>query len=188
MKTPDFAFGGRLALDLTWTLRYRTVAPTELLARPADLRRWISLAVAPAHRAVTPDLLGEAVRLREAIHDCALATTAGRSPTGADRAVINAWAAQPPPIVRLDVGGGHTVVLRPDAEAESALAAVAVDAVHLLGVRDGRLRICAGPSCSLLFHDDSRPGRRRWCSADRCGNRVNTTAYRRRRTTTARNP
>ena len=33
-----FQFGGRLSLDLTWTLRYRAVDPTELLLTPADLR------------------------------------------------------------------------------------------------------------------------------------------------------
>jgi len=27
-QVPDFAFGGRLSLDLTWTLRYRAVWPT----------------------------------------------------------------------------------------------------------------------------------------------------------------
>ena len=39
-----------------------------------------------------------------------------------------------------------------------------------------RVRTCAG--CSLLFIDRSRPGRRRWCSMDRCGNRDKTARYR----------
>ena len=64
---------------------------------------------------------------------------------------------------------------------ESALAAVALDAVELLSLDDGRLRLCEGPGCSLVFYDSSRPGTRRWCSTERCGNRVNTTTYRRRR-------
>jgi hypothetical protein len=79
-------------------------------------------------------------------------------------------------------------VLRPGAEAESALATVAVDAVELLGAGDGRLRLCEGPGCSLLFHDGSRPGRRRWCSTERCGNRFNTATYRRRRAGAEPNP
>lgn len=70
-----FQFGGRLSLDLTWTVRYRSIAPMELLTGPDDLASW----------------------------------------------------------------------------------------------------------CSLLFHDSSRPGRRRWCSTSRCGSRVNTQAHRRRR-------
>lgn len=176
-----FAFGGRLSLDLTWTLRYRAVAPTELLVHPADLRRWISVAVAPLRAPTDPALLPEVVRLREAIHAAARAVVDGGPVRERDRRIVNDWAARPAPYVRLDRGGGSTVLLRPGAEVESALAAVAADAVDLLSTRDGRLRACEGPACSLLFHDASRPGRRRWCSTERCGNRVNTTTYRRRR-------
>jgi len=176
-----FAFGGRLSLDLTWTLRYRAVAPTELLVRPEDLRRWISAAVAPVRAPVDPGLLPEALRLREAIHAAARAVVDDDLVRERDRRTVNDWAARPSPFVRLDRSGGTTVLLRPGAEVESALAAVAADAVDLLATRDGRLRVCEGPACSLLFHDASRPGRRRWCSTERCGNRVNTTTYRRRR-------
>ena len=35
-----------------------------------------------------------------------------------------------------------------------------------------RLRCCSGEACILWFWDSSRGGRRRWCSMDRCGNRV----------------
>jgi len=177
----DFAFGGRLCLDLTWTLRYRSIAPTEVLREPADLGRWITVALAPMTEPVAPGLLGEAVRLREAIHAAARAVIAGRAIARADRAVINETAMAPGPQHRLDTNGEVAVDLRPGAEVESALAAIATDAIELLATRDGRLRACAGPDCSLLFHDSSRPGRRRWCAAARCGNRVNTAAYRRRR-------
>ena len=184
MSVPDtdFAFGGRLALDFTWTLRYRTVAPTELLARPSDLRRWISLAVAPVRTPVRPEHLAEAVRLREAVYAGALARIDRRVVPIAVRTVINQWASRPPPTLRLDPNDRTVATLRPGDEVESGLAAVARDAVVLFADRDGRLRKCAGPDCSLVFYDASRPGRRRWCAADRCGNRVNTSAYRRRRT------
>ncbi|HEV8279312.1 MAG TPA: CGNR zinc finger domain-containing protein [Streptosporangiaceae bacterium] len=33
-----------------------------------------------------------------------------------------------------------------------------------------RIRQCAGPACSLVFGNTSRPGRRRWRSMERCGN------------------
>jgi predicted RNA-binding Zn ribbon-like protein len=32
-----------------------------------------------------------------------------------------------------------------------------------------------------MFIDHSRPGRRRWCSMERCGNRAKTARYRQRR-------
>ena len=65
--TEPFRLGGRLSLDLTWTLRYRRVAPTELLVRPADLRRWVTTAVAPTHEPADPELLAAAIDLREAV-------------------------------------------------------------------------------------------------------------------------
>ena len=43
-----------------------------------------------------------------------------------------------------------------------------------------RVRECAGPECRALFLDTSRPGSRRWCSMDFCGNRVKKDAMRAR--------
>jgi predicted RNA-binding Zn ribbon-like protein len=180
-RESGFQFGGRLSLDLTWTLRYRSVSPTELLATPADLDEWISTAVAPVRQLADHGDLASAIELREAIHAGAASRIAGEDIGRGIRGLINDWAARPAPFRSL---GGHADApshLRPGAEVESALAAVALDAVDLLGSDDGRLRRCEGPGCSLLFHDSSRPGTRRWCSTERCGNRVNTTTYRRRR-------
>lgn len=177
-----FQFGGRLSLDLTWTLRYRAVAPTDLLATPDDLQRWISTAVGPVPGAVTADHLTAAVGLREAIYSAAMAVVDGRRLRATDRELLNKWAARPAAFRRLDRSGRAETALRPDDPVGSALAAVALDAADLLAADDGRLRLCEGPGCSLVFHDASRPGRRRWCSTERCGNRVNTAAYRRRQT------
>jgi predicted RNA-binding Zn ribbon-like protein len=175
-----FRFGGRLSLDLTWTLRYRRVAPREMLERPTDLRRWISLAIAPVRGPIDDGALEAAIALRESVFRAAMDTIDGRPPRRTDRARINDWAARPGPFRTLTGTHSSATTLRPAAEAESALAAIAIDAVDLLAAQDGRLRRCEGPDCALLFHDASRPGRRRWCSTERCGNRVNTTAYRRR--------
>ncbi len=35
-----------------------------------------------------------------------------------------------------------------------------------------RVRRCANPECGWLFLDDSRAGKRRWCSMSACGNRA----------------
>jgi predicted RNA-binding Zn ribbon-like protein len=181
-RESGFQFGGRLSLDLTWTLRYRSVDPTELLATPADLDDWITTAVAPVRHLAAHGDLASAIELREAIYAGAASRIAGEDIDRGIRGLINDWAARPAPFRSL---GGHADApsqLRPGAEVESALAAVALDAVDLLASGDGRLRRCEGRGCSLLFHDASRPGTRRWCSTERCGNRVNTTTYRRRRT------
>lgn len=157
------------------------MTPTELLAEPTDLGRWIAEALAPVTEPVFPELLADAVRLREAIHDAARRVVDARRVRPADRATINGFAARPAPFTELGHGGVAMVRLRAGSQVESALAAVALDAVDLLSRDDGRLWACEGPACSLLFHDASRPGRRRWCAAQRCGNRVNLAAHRRRR-------
>lgn len=36
----------------------------------------------------------------------------------------------------------------------------------------GRVRACAGADCGALFLDTSRPGTRRWCSMNTCGNKA----------------
>lgn len=43
-----------------------------------------------------------------------------------------------------------------------------------------RLRVCANPHCGLLFYDDSRTHRRRWCSMAVCGNRSKVATFARK--------
>lgn len=179
---PDFRFGGRLSLDLTWTLRFRAVRPTELLVEPDDLRRWLEAVGLPTAAVPTPHDLRIVRALREAIHDAVAAVVDGGTVTAADRLLINRCAAHATPVPRLDEDGSAGTWVPDGRAVRAASSMVARDAIDLLaGVGDGRLRRCAGPQCSLLFHDDSRPGTRRWCSTERCGNRVNTRAYRARR-------
>lgn len=61
------------------------------------------------------------------------------------------------------------------------LAAIARSAAELIseGASD-RLRVCSNPSCGLLFYDNSRTRRRRWCSMSICGNRHKVAAFSRR--------
>jgi predicted RNA-binding Zn ribbon-like protein len=64
-------------------------------------------------------------------------------------------------------------------DATAALSTLARDAIDLFGgPLAGRVRECAADNCGLLFVDTSRPGRRRWCSMERCGNRAKVRAYR----------
>lgn len=56
-------------------------------------------------------------------------------------------------------------------DAPAALSVLARDAIDLFGgPLARRVRVCAAEDCGLLFVDASRPGRRRWCSMQRCGN------------------
>jgi predicted RNA-binding Zn ribbon-like protein len=61
------------------------------------------------------------------------------------------------------------------------LAAIARSAAELLAEGpSARLRVCSNPTCGLLFYDNSRTRRRRWCSMSRCGNRHKVAAFSRR--------
>jgi len=64
---------------------------------------------------------------------------------------------------------------------EWLLAAIARSAAELLadGARQ-HLKQCANPDCRILFYDDSRTHRRRWCSMALCGNRHKVAAFARR--------
>jgi len=55
--------------------------------------------------------------------------------------------------------------------------------VHSLGPE--RFRSCAAPDCRGAFIDTSRPGRRRYCMPDLCGNRVNVANHRARKGSTS---
>ncbi len=51
-------------------------------------------------------------------------------------------------------------------------------------VREGewkRLKACRSDSCQWIFYDASSNRTGRWCTVRRCGNRLNTSSYRRRR-------
>jgi predicted RNA-binding Zn ribbon-like protein len=179
--TLDFRFGGRLSLDLVWTLAQRSWAPAELLATQQALARWlVTVGLLEQPPAVPAELLDQARVLREAIHRSARARI-GRAPLPADDvAIINQKALLPPLVPQL-AADGH--VARIAAEpAAAALATIAWDAVDLLANADpSRLRECARPGCSLLFLDTSRPGQRQWCSMARCGSAVNSSRYRERK-------
>ncbi|CAL9522028.1 hypothetical protein SUDANB9_03844 [Streptomyces sp. enrichment culture] len=55
---------------------------------------------------------------------------------------------------------------------EDALGVIAADAIGIVaGERDGRLALCASPTCRAAFFDTSRSRTRRWCDMNTCGNR-----------------
>lgn len=170
---------GRLCLDFSATLGGRYRGGLERLASTEDLRRWLQASgLSPRPSTVSPVSEGElesARELREAIYGLAHPNT---KPRPGDVALVNRWAGLPSLAPRLAADG--TVSFHGSVEA--ALSTLARDAIDLLtGPSARRVRECARPDCSLLFVDLSRPGRRRWCSMERCGNQRKTAAYRSRK-------
>ncbi|MCP2345288.1 CGNR zinc finger domain-containing protein [Nonomuraea roseoviolacea] len=171
------------------------VEPWELLREPADLAAWAPLTRLGIEGPVTvgPGDLTAARRLRAAIWRLAVRSAGAEGVPGvpapiedppADRAlgrdaaggteddlrVLNAAASAPPPVPV--IGAGRERGWAYPVTGSQFLSAVARDAIDLFsGPRAGRVRMCAGVNCHLIFLDTSRPGARRWCSMSRCGNR-----------------
>lgn len=170
----------RLSIDLTWTLRYRNVNPTELLATPGDLHNWTSSRGLQTSGHLDGQDLENFKELREAIFGALSRAADDQMPSDSQRKVINECAAFSSYVPEL-TSDGSTSLKHDGSGVDAALSTIARDAIELLLLRDGRLRRCEGPECALIFHDESRPGARRWCDTSRCGNRVNTRSYRQRR-------
>jgi predicted RNA-binding Zn ribbon-like protein len=178
----EFHFkAGRVCLDFAATVGERWRRSFERLRTPADLGRWfVEAGMVSSPPRPTRAQLEAARKLREAIYRTAKLAGSG-PPDAGDVETINRWAARPPLAPGLDADG-REVSWSARRPVDAALATIARDAIDLVsGPWAGRVRECARDDCALLFVDTSRPGRRRWCSMEACGNRTKTSAYRRRR-------
>ncbi|WP_163505839.1 CGNR zinc finger domain-containing protein [Fodinicola acaciae] len=167
---------GRLSLDYVRTLRRRgKPGAVEELPDPEALAAWITeCSPIPVSTLPTPEQVAVAQDLREAVYGLLTG-----SDGAAGRRLVNAAAARPTPAPELDSAGG--LRWRADDTVEATLSLVARDAVDLVSSPAiHRVRPCADPDCSALFLDSSRPGRRRWCSMDTCGNRAKKESLRAR--------
>jgi predicted RNA-binding Zn ribbon-like protein len=176
----DFRTGyGAAWLDLLATRlgRYSGGEPTELLADPAALRRWLGQHdLVPAGRIRADDVV-RAQAVRESLHGLAAASVAGRKPKLADvRLVRAALAADSPPQLRSTPDGLRAQRPADSAQALGRLARQAVD--QLVGPERARLRACGDEMCAGIFLDDT--GRRRWCADERCGVKARVRAHRAR--------
>lgn len=178
----DTAFSfdaGTLCLELLTTGGVGDYAAYETLRMPDDLAAWLATCrLGTEDVLISDDDLAVARGLRGAIFDAATATVGGSPLPRAAIAVINESAAPPPLVPALDEG--HRTWQRP-VTGSQAVSCIARDAVDLFGgPHAGRVRECSAGNCSLLFVDTSRPGQRRWCSMERCGNRAKQRARYRR--------
>jgi len=121
--------------------------------------------------------LVQARSLREALYRLALSRAEGAALPGADRDLLNAYAALPAAPLQLDANGRA----RLSGDVRGLLAELAREGVSLLGGDfSDRIRQCEGPPCAVLFVDTSRKGDRRWCSMSACGNKAKVAEWRKR--------
>jgi predicted RNA-binding Zn ribbon-like protein len=173
---------GHVVLDFLATLGDRAGRGNERLAAPSDLDRWLAEVglVSPEDgaRPATRKQLSDARELREAIYRIVNAARSGSRPAASDLELVNGRARRPVAAPQIsDLLTRTNVSTNPVAAATTELARASVELVTAADLL--RVRQCEG--CSLLFMDRSRPGRRRWCSMDRCGNRSKTARYRAKR-------
>jgi predicted RNA-binding Zn ribbon-like protein len=177
----DFRLGlGHPVLEFVATRSARHREPLERLATPDDLTLWLELSEL-AHRArCDEELLDRARELREAIYRTLTRARDGQPPARNDLRLLNEWARQPAPTPQLTPR--LQLAMTSPEPCRAALATLARAAIELIASPTlSRIRNCANPTCSLMFIDHSRPGRRRWCSMAGCGNRAKTARYRQRR-------
>ncbi|MER6070989.1 ABATE domain-containing protein [Streptomyces sp. NPDC001817] len=185
---PRFRSGaGRLCLDFMRTLRLRGMdGATEELPAPEALAAWVAqLGPYPDGLAVpapAQDVLHQAQQLREAVYALLTAARGDSGPAGCppdDRALLNRAAAGTPPVPVLGEEGSVTYTAADPVRA--VLTDIARDALDLAtSAALERVRACAGPRCAAWFLDTSRPGNRRWCSMDACGNQAKKSTWRSR--------
>jgi predicted RNA-binding Zn ribbon-like protein len=175
----DFRFGlGHVTLDFLATLGGRPGSQIERLAVPRDLTRWIAEAGIAAAPGASQELLDDARELREAIRRVLECGREDQRPGESDLGLVNKWARSP--VAAPQIGPDFACVSVGPDPVSGALARIARESVELVtGPDRARVRTCAG--CTLLFVDRSRPGTRRWCSMERCGNRNKTAHYREKR-------
>ncbi|MEU3770635.1 CGNR zinc finger domain-containing protein [Amycolatopsis keratiniphila] len=165
---PDFRLGSVLATSFTATLTERRGESVERIPTPQRLVDWLAVS-GLAVESCTAAQLDLARELREAIHAAATATATREALPAAAVQVINDRSVQ----------GRAAAVLTPEGErrwrvagVEDALSVIAADAISIIsGERDGKMALCASPTCLAAFFDTSQSRTRRWCDMNTCGNR-----------------
>ncbi|RJQ79399.1 hypothetical protein D5S17_10300 [Pseudonocardiaceae bacterium YIM PH 21723] len=168
---PDFRLGAVLATSFTATLTERQGNSVERIPVPHRLVDWLAVSGLAVDSCTTAqfDLARE---LRESIH--AVATAAAirvALPTSAVQ-VLNDRSCRGRAAAILTPEGERRWRLNPASGVEDALGVIAADAISIVaGERDGRLALCASPTCQAAFFDTSQSRTRRWCDMNTCGNR-----------------
>ncbi|WP_067892372.1 CGNR zinc finger domain-containing protein [Actinomadura chibensis] len=137
-------------------------------------------------RAPADDDVRDVHLLRREVRGIIETETAEQAVAGAS--VLLGRAGRAPVLRRVDDGRWRWhVPTAPDAPLAAELAAVAAvgiaGTVRALG--HDRFRACAAPGCRGVFADVSRAGRRRYCTPELCGNRLNVANHRARHRTAA---
>ncbi|MFE1591220.1 CGNR zinc finger domain-containing protein [Nocardia sp. NPDC058705] len=165
---PEFRLGSVLATSFTATLTERHGDRVERIPTPQRLIDWLAVN-GLAVDSCTPAQLEHAQELRESIHTAVTAAATHDAPPASAVQIIN----------DCSIRGRASAVLTPERTrhwqlgcVEDALGVIAADAISIIaGERDGKLALCASPTCRAAFFDTSQSRTRKWCDMNTCGNR-----------------
>ncbi|MEU3192909.1 CGNR zinc finger domain-containing protein [Streptomyces sp. NPDC006992] len=168
---PDFRLGNVLATSFTATLTERHGDAVERIPTPQRLVDWLAV-YGLAVDSCTTAQLELARELRESIDVAATAAALQEAlPTSAVQ-IINDRSTHGRAAAILTPEGKRQWQLGPASRVEDALSVIAADAIDIIaGERDGKLALCASPTCRAAFFDASQSRTRKWCDMNTCGNR-----------------
>jgi predicted RNA-binding Zn ribbon-like protein len=185
---PDFRLGSVLATSFTGTLTERRGNAVERIPTPQRLVDWLA-ANGLAVDSCTNAQLDLARELRESIHAAATAAATHDALPATAVQVINDRSIQGRAAAILTPDGNRQWRLGSASCVEDALSVIAADAISIIaGERDGKLALCASPTCQAAFFDTSQSRTRKWCDMNTCGNRqkkARFNAHRRKNTRSA---
>ncbi|OZM77668.1 ABATE domain-containing protein [Pseudonocardia sp. MH-G8] len=168
---PDFRLGSVLATSFTGTLTERHGDAVERIPTPQRLVDWLAVN-GLAVDSCTAAQLELARELRESIHAAATAAASQGALPASAVDIINDRSVQGRAAAVLTPDGERQWQLSSASRVEDALGVIAADAIGIIaGERDGKLALCASPTCRAAFFDTSQSRTRRWCDMNTCGNR-----------------
>jgi predicted RNA-binding Zn ribbon-like protein len=142
-----------------------------------------------ARPAVARAMFHRAVVFREALYRTLRALMRRRPPAPSDLEVLNAevqaFRSQEALVARGTKLGWESRARTPALEAPLLLVLRAASELVTSSELES-LRLCGGEDCGWLFLDQSRNGRRRWCSMEDCGNLDKVRRFRQRAKRSAR--
>jgi predicted RNA-binding Zn ribbon-like protein len=170
-RFPDFRLGNVLATSFTATLTERCGNAVERIPTPQRLFDWLVVSGLAVESCTTAQL-ERAWELREAIHAAATAAAIQDVLPASAVQVINDRSTRGRAAAVLTPEGSRRWQLSSATRVEDALGVIAADAISIIsGERDGKLALCASPTCRAAFFDTSQSRTRRWCDMNTCGNR-----------------
>ena len=186
IDTGDLFDAGSLCLDFIAALQSQRGDRDDRASEASRLAEWLrSRGLPEPTGGLTERDLDDAWALCASIDALARSLLSADLPVAEDIGRLNATGRHATPVFLMQAGGRRRVVVS-EIDVAASLSVIARDAINLFTGPDiGRLRACASPDCGLLFFDRSPSGRRRWCSMKRCGERVASASYRRRRVASA---